>query len=108
MFRLPCASLVIFLAALPVAIGFADAVTTVVQKDRAFNTASVTIAAGSTIHFTNADEFVHQVYVASPDFSFESSEQEPDQSLDQKFPVVGTFIVHCHIHPKMSLQVNVR
>lgn len=106
--RLPWMSLIIFLATLPAAIGFADAVTKVMQKDRAFDMTILTIPAGSTIRFMNSDEFVHQVYVAAADFSFESPEQEPDQSLDQRFPVVGTFFVHCHIHPKMSLRVDVR
>ena len=108
--RLPSCivSFIVFLAALPVAIASAEALTSITQKERAFSVTNATIAAGSTIRFVNDDEFVHQIYVSSPDFSFDSAEQDPGQSLDLRFSVAGTFEVRCHIHPKMLLRVDVR
>ena len=101
------ASLVIFSAVLPAAIAFAEAVINVSQKNRAFQVSTATLAAGNTLRFVNEDEFIHQVYVNSPQLSFESPEQNPGELIELRFPVSGTFEVRCHIHPKMLLTVNV-
>ena len=45
----------------------------VAQKGRRFHPDEVTIARGDTITFTNNDEFIHQIYVAAENFSFDSS-----------------------------------
>lgn len=80
----------------------------IVQKNRAFDAADVTIAAGDSLLFTNEDPFLHQIYVSSPAMNFESSEQPPGQTVDVRFPTAGTFAVRCHIHPTMSLTVTVK
>jgi plastocyanin len=79
----------------------------VVQKNRAFNFKRITIAAGDIVQFVNDDEFIHQVYVQSPDFNFDTAESPPGNTLNITFNVKGVFEVHCHIHPKMLLVVNV-
>jgi plastocyanin len=96
---------VVFGAALLAAAG---GVAVVVQKGRAFSVASLHISRGDTIRFNNEDDFVHQAYVESPSFSFETDEQEPGTSTEIRFPKAGTFEVRCHIHPKMLLIVDVR
>ncbi len=68
----------------------------------------VQITRGDSIIFVNEDDFVHQIYVNSPSFTYESEEQEPGKAMDVRFPAAGTFEVRCHIHPKMLLTVNVR
>ena len=80
----------------------------VIQKDRAFQFRELTIARGDSVQFVNADPFLHQIYVESPDPSFESDEQPPGQTIEVRFPRAGTFQVRCHIHPKMLLTVTVR
>jgi len=80
----------------------------IVQKNRAFDAADVTIAAGDSLLFTNEDPFLHQIYVSSPTMNFESSEQPPGQTVNVRFPTAGTFAVRCHIHPTMSLTVTVK
>jgi plastocyanin len=85
----------------------AAAITTVSQKARAFATAAVQIAHGDTIRFSNDDEFIHQIYVESPGFTYESDEQPPGTKVDVVFTKSGTFEVRCHIHPKMLLHVDV-
>jgi plastocyanin len=80
----------------------------VAQKGRQFAIAAIAIARGDSLQFTNEDEFLHQIYVASPDFRFDSAEQRPGQIIDLAFPVRGVFEVRCHIHPKMLLTVNVQ
>jgi plastocyanin len=99
---------ILLAATLPAAVALAAGVATVSQKNRAFGVHDVQIAQGDTIHFTNDDDFTHQIYVQSPSLTYESEEQDPGQAVDVRFPVPGTFEVRCHIHPKMLLHVDVR
>ena len=82
--------------------------TVVKQKDRLFAPTEVSIPAGSSLRFDNDDPFLHQIFVSSPSFSFDSDEQAPGRSLDVPFPTRGEFRVLCGIHPKMTLTVRVR
>jgi plastocyanin len=111
--RRPKPRLVLVIAVLlvlgpPTLLAWAAAVHRIVQKGRAFDVQTITIAAGDSLLFTNEDSFLHQIYVESPALSFESAEQPPSQTVRVDFPAGGTFQVRCHIHPKMLLTVNVR
>jgi plastocyanin len=79
----------------------------VVQKNRMFQVKELEVARGEVVRFINADEFLHQLYVKSADFSFESDEQAPGKNIDVKFPA-GTFEMRCRIHPKMLLVVHAK
>ena len=83
----------------------ADPAHTIEQKDRAFHPAEVTINRGESLTFTNADEFIHQIYVIG---LFDSEERAPGENLTESFTQAGTFQVQCHIHPKMKLVVHVK
>lgn len=87
---------------------FADDPNTVVQNERAFHPAEITITHGTTLNVANQDEFIHQIYVDSPNFNYDSEEQAPGETLHIAFPQAGTFPVRCHIHPKMLLTVHVK
>jgi plastocyanin len=89
-------------------LGMASDVPTIIQQHRAFSIAQVAVEMGTTLHFSNEDDFAHEVYVESPSFTFESDEQEPGQTLAITFTTRGHFTVHCHIHPKMHLDVDVQ
>ena len=93
--------------ALAASTAFAATVHTVSQKGRDFALRQITIAHGDSVHFTNEDEFLHQIYVDSKDMIFDSAEQLPGQAIDVRFPRAGIFPVRCHIHPKMLLSVRV-
>lgn len=93
---------------LPAAAHAADEGHTIVQKGRAFRPAEVSINRGESLIFTNDDEFIHQIYVQSPAFSFDSDEKNPGQNISESFTTAGTFEVRCHIHPKMKLVVHVQ
>lgn len=93
-------------ACLASAAAAAGGVAMVSQQKRAFNVASLRIAAGDTVHFTNEDTFIHQIYVHARGLTFESDEQPPGTSVDIRFPTAGTFEVRCQIHPKMLLVVD--
>ena len=91
-----------------VILAWAAASYPVTQKDRAFDVKAIGLSAGDTLLFTNADPFLHQIYVNSPAMNFESDEQPPGQTVAVRFPAAGSFEVRCHIHPKMSLAVTVK
>jgi plastocyanin len=95
-------------AAFACAVAFADDANTIVQNGRAFHPVEISINAGTTLNFSNQDEFIHQIYVDAADFSYDSAEQSPGQVFHIKFPSAGTFPVKCHIHPKMLLTVHVK
>jgi plastocyanin len=77
------------------------------QKGRSFDIKELAIARGDTVNFANDDEFIHQIYVKSAGFEFDSAESEPGQSIRVKFTATGQHQVRCHIHPKMLLTVSV-
>ena len=90
------------------AAALAEDANTIVQNGRAFHPREVTIAHGTTLNFSNEDEFIHQIYVDVEGFGYDSEEQSPGQVFHINFPNVGTFPVRCHIHPKMLLTVQVK
>ena len=88
---------------------WAVSVPIVTQQNRKFQPPQIEVARGGTIRFVNDDgELLHHVYSTSPDFGFDSGEQEPGKAIEERFPVPGTFTVLCGIHPKMRLVVTVR
>jgi plastocyanin len=95
-------------ACLASAAAAAGGIAMVSQKKRAFTVASLQIAAGDTVRFTNEDTFIYQIYVHARGLTFESDEQSPGTSVDIRIPTAGTFEVRRQIHPKMLLVVDVR
>lgn len=81
---------------------------TVAQKNRAFVVKELAIAAGDVVEFRNEDEFIHQIFVKSSNFNFDSEESYPGSKIDVTFSTVGVFEVQCHIHPKKRMTVSVR
>ncbi len=79
----------------------------VTQVNRSFSVRAIEVRRGETVRFTNADEFLHQLYVESAAFNFMSAEQEPGQAIEIRFSAAGAFQVRCEIHPKMRLAVTV-
>ena len=90
------------------AAAWADDPNTIVQNGRAFHPTEITINHGTTLNFSNQDEFIHQIYVDAANFGYDSAEQTNGQTFHISFPNAGTFPVKCHIHPKMLLTVHVK
>ena len=90
------------------AAALADDANTIVQNGRAFHPGEISIAHGTTLDFSNQDDFIHQIYVDSEGFNYDSEEQSPGETFHIPFPTAGTFAVRCHIHPKMLLTVHVK
>jgi plastocyanin len=68
--------------------------------DFAFQPASVEVAAGSTVTWTNTGQAPHTV--TADDGAFDSGQLAPGASFSQTFDTAGTFTYHCNIHPQMT------
>ena len=73
--------------------------------DRAFAPASVVVAAGGTVEWTNADGEVHTVSAAGG--TFDSGVIPEGAAFSQVFETPGTFDYSCAIHPEMRGSVTV-
>ena len=71
-----------------------------------FNPATVTIKAGSTVHWTNGDDIPHNV--VSTDKIFKSKVMDTNEEFEYKFDKPGTYDYFCGLHPKMTAKVIVQ
>jgi plastocyanin len=80
----------------------------IVQKNKTFSVAEITIQRGDTILFKNEDGVAHNAFSTSKEFSFNLNMQLPKASTSVVFENEGTIEVRCVIHPAMKLIVNVK
>ena len=76
----------------------------------AFDPGTVTVAAGGTVTWTNADNTAHTVTAGAPGEptdDFEKLELDPEASGSLTFPDAGSFDFFCEIHPAMVVTVDV-
>ena len=79
------------------------------QKGKQFGPRDVALRIGEHITIINDDaNFVHNAYVDSEEFAFDSGDIEPGARTVITFPQEGDFTVLCGVHPKMRLAVRVR
>jgi cytochrome c peroxidase len=82
----------------------------IVQAGQAFSETDVTLPAGSHIKFLNQDDVKHNILVQTGDDDDDAKDmgiQAPGQTIDVPFDKAGKFLVRCHIHPSMKLNVTV-
>lgn len=70
-----------------------------------FAPAEITVAPGTTVTWTNADDIPHAV--AASDRSFRSKVMDTDGSFSHTFATVGDFQYFCTLHPHMTGIVKV-
>jgi plastocyanin len=75
-------------------------------KDFEFTPASITVAVGSTVTWTNDGPSTHTV--TADDGSFDSKDLAKGGTFSQTFQTAGTFSYHCSIHPFMTAKVIVQ
>ena len=80
----------------------------VVQKNKSFSVAEITIKPGDTIVFKNDDDVVHNVFSVTKGVEFNTNIQSPGQTATFTFPNEGKVEVRCVMHPTMKLVVNVK
>ena len=71
-----------------------------------FGPADLTVAAGTTITWTNHDDVPH--VVANDKKLFKSKPLDTDDHFSFTFTKPGTYIYYCSIHPRMTAKVVVR
>jgi plastocyanin len=71
-----------------------------------FTPATITVAAGTTVRWTNRDDIPHTV--VSDDQKFESKALDTDDQYSYTFTKPGTYGYFCSIHPKMTGKVVVQ
>ena len=71
-----------------------------------FGPATLTVAAGTTVTWTNRDDIPHNV-VSTADM-FKSKVVDTDEKFSYTFAKPGTFPYFCSIHPKMTGKVVVQ
>ena len=71
-----------------------------------FGPATLTVAAGTTVTWTNRDDIPHNV--VSTANMFKSKVVDTDEKFSYTFAKPGTFPYFCSIHPKMTGQVVVQ
>ncbi|MEQ1704091.1 MAG: cupredoxin family copper-binding protein, partial [Ilumatobacteraceae bacterium] len=82
------------------AVDVADTPGSVAIAGFAFDGATTTVTAGSTITWTNADGFAHSV--VARDATFQSDDLATGDTFAHTFDAPGTYAYICGIHPSMA------
>jgi plastocyanin len=83
----------------------AAAVQEVKIDNFSFGPATITVAAGTTVTWTNRDDIPHTVV---SDGAFKSKAMDTDDKFSYTFAKPGTYNYFCSIHPKMTGKVVVK
>jgi plastocyanin len=106
--RLPVAAAVAALMGAIVGVQAAGTLT-VVQRALVFDKASVSLAKGERITFTNEDEVIHNIHIFGPgDDQKDLGLQKPGATLSYTFDKAGSYMVRCNIHPSVKMAVTVK
>ena len=73
-----------------------------------FTPATITVAAGSTVRWTNRDDIPHTVVSDDNGATFKSKALDTDDNFAFTFSKPGTYSYFCSLHPKMKGQVVVK
>ncbi|HEV7968720.1 MAG TPA: cupredoxin family copper-binding protein [Candidatus Acidoferrales bacterium] len=72
-----------------------------------FGPATITIAAGTTVTWTNNDDVPH-VVTSDDNKMFKSKALDTDDRFSFTFTTPGTYNYYCAIHPKMTAKIVVQ
>jgi plastocyanin len=70
-----------------------------------FAPAAMTVAAGTTVTWTNHDDVPHNI--VSTEKTFASPVLDTDEQFSHTFETAGTYQYYCSLHPKMVGQITV-
>ena len=73
-----------------------------------FGPASLTVAVGTTVLWTNRDDIPHTVVSTDDAKTFKSMVLDTDEKFSFTFTKAGTYPYFCSIHPKMTGKVIVQ
>lgn len=78
---------------------------TLKQRDKSFVPHVMAITAGSSVTFTNEDDFFHNVFSLSKGNKFNLGRKKPKVEVNQTFKNAGLIKVFCDIHPQMNAYI---
>jgi plastocyanin len=73
-----------------------------------FTPATLTVAVGTTVTWTNRDDIPHTVVSTDDPKTFKSKVLDTDEKFSFTFSKAGTYPYFCSIHPKMTGTVVVK
>jgi plastocyanin len=73
-----------------------------------FGPASLTVAVGTTVTWTNRDDIPHTVVSTDDAKTFKSKVLDTDEKFSFTFSKAGTYPYFCSVHPKMTGKVIVQ
>jgi plastocyanin len=73
-----------------------------------FAPATLTVAVGTTVTWTNRDDIPHTVVSTDDPRAFKSKVLDTDENFSYTFTKPGTFPYFCSVHPKMTAKVIVQ
>ena len=73
-----------------------------------FGPASLTVAVGTAVTWTNRDDIPHTVVSTDDPKTFKSKVLDTDEKFSFTFSKAGTYPYFCSIHPKMTGKVIVQ
>ncbi len=79
----------------------------IVQRGKAFSTATLKARVGDTLTFRNEDPFVHNIFSLSDAQSFDLGTFARGETRQVKLAHKGTVEIECAVHPEMKLVVEV-
>ena len=83
----------------------ADGGNAVAMEDFVFKPGELTVKAGTTVTFTNKDDFAHTA--TAKDKSFDTGNLDKDGSFEHTFDEPGTYAYLCAIHNSMTGTITV-
>src|SRR5277367_1495594 len=100
------AAAVIGFSALGIALAQGPAATAVAIDNFSFSPPTITVAAGTTVKWTNNDDIPHTVRAV--DGSFHSKAMDTAEHYSFTFTKPGVYSYFCSLHPKMVGKVVVK
>jgi plastocyanin len=73
-----------------------------------FGPATLTVAVGTTVTWTNRDDIPHTVVSTDDPKAFKSKVLDTDEKFSYTFTKAGNFPYFCSVHPKMTATVVVK
>jgi plastocyanin len=83
-----------------------EATNAITIDNFSFSPAVMTVAAGTTVTWTNRDDIPHTV--VQQDQKFKSKAMDTDDSFSYTFTEPGTYEYFCSLHPKMTAKIIVK
>lgn len=99
-------ALVLVCSGLAVAAFGSEAATEVTIDNFTMSPKTITVAPGTTVRWTNADDIPHTI--VSDDHVFKSKVMDTGEQFAYTFATAGTYNYFCSIHPHMTGTVVVK